>query len=173
MLEKIVRLLEKTNNISRSTYFWNAANAMILAMQSPVVLAVATRTNGEADAGIFSIALAEANLMYFLGQYGLRRYQSSDINQDFKFSEYHMMRIITSAVMLAGLLNSDADLEHPVSKKATYQLDREIYRIFTEKAGASICRDLKGVDTGKMLYSCEDCIRLGVEAAEAVLGDRL
>ena len=66
MLEKIDRLLEKTNNISRSTYFWNAANAMILAMQSPVVLAVATRTNGEADAGIFSIALAEANLMYFL-----------------------------------------------------------------------------------------------------------
>ena len=104
MLEKIVRLLEKTNNISRSTYFWNAANAMILAMQSPVVLAVATRTNGEADAGIFSIALAEANLMYFLGQYGLRRYQSSDINQDFKFSEYHMMRIITSAVMLAGCI---------------------------------------------------------------------
>ena len=104
MLEKIVRLLEKTNNISRSTYFWNAANAMLLAMQSPVVLAVATRTNGEADAGIFSIALAEANLMYFLGQYGLRRYQSSDINQDFKFSEYHMMRIITSAVMLAGCI---------------------------------------------------------------------
>ena len=80
---------------------------------------------------------------------------------------------LSGAVMLAGLLNSDADLEHPVSKKVTYQLDREIYRIFTEKAGASICRDLKGVDTGKMLYSCEDCIRLGVEAAETVLGDRL
>ena len=104
MLKAIVRLLEKTNNISRSTYVWNAANAMILAMQSPVVLAVCTRTNGEADAGIFSIALAEANLMYFLGQYGLRRYQSSDINQDFKFSEYHAMRLITCAAMLAGCI---------------------------------------------------------------------
>ena len=80
---------------------------------------------------------------------------------------------LSGAIMLAGLLNSDADLEHPASKKMTYQLDRAIYKLFTEKAGASICRDLKGADTGKMLYSCEDCIRLGVEAAETVLGDRL
>ncbi len=104
MLKAIVRFLEKTNNTGRSSYIWNAVNAMILAMQSPVVLAVATRTNGETDAGIFSIALAEANLMYFLGQYGLRRYQSSDINEDFKFCEYHAMRFISCAAMLAGCL---------------------------------------------------------------------
>jgi O-antigen/teichoic acid export membrane protein len=104
MLKAIKRLLEKTNNISRSSYIWNAAQAMILALQSPVVMAVATRTNGEAAAGIFSIALAEANLMYYLGQYGLRRYQSSDINQDFKFCEYHAMRIMSCTVMLAGCI---------------------------------------------------------------------
>ena len=104
MLKAIAGFLEKTDNVNRSIYIWNAVNAMVLAMQSPIVLAVATRTNGEADAGIFSIALAEANLMYFLGQYGLRRYQSSDINEDYKFSEYHAMRIITTAIMLAGCL---------------------------------------------------------------------
>ena len=104
MLEKIVRHLEKTDNVNRSIYIWNAVNAMVLAMQSPVVLAVATRTNGEADAGIFSIALAEANLMYFLGQYGLRRYQSSDVREDFKFCEYHAMRIITTFFMVIGCL---------------------------------------------------------------------
>lgn len=104
MLRVIVRLLEKTKNVNRSIYVWNAVNAMVLAMQSPIVLAVATRTNGEADAGIFSIALAEANLMYFLGQYGLRRYQSSDIKEDYSFSEYHAMRIITTSFMLAGCL---------------------------------------------------------------------
>lgn len=104
MRKKIVRLLEKTNNITRSTYIWNAVNAFVLAMQSPIILAVATRTNGEADAGVFSIAMAEANLMYFLGQYGLRRYQSSDINEDFKFHEYHAMRLITCTIMVLGCL---------------------------------------------------------------------
>lgn len=104
MLQSIVKLLEKTDNIPRSIYIWNAVNAIVLALQTPVVMAVATRTNGEADAGIFSIAMAEANLMYFLGQYGLRRYQSSDINEDFKFKEYHAMRLITCAAMTFGCL---------------------------------------------------------------------
>ncbi len=100
MLDSIVKLLEKTNNVTRSTYFWNAASAMILAMQSPVVLAVVNRTNGGEDAGIFSIAIAIANLMLFLGQYGLRKYQSSDINQQFSFGEYHALRLLTCGSMV-------------------------------------------------------------------------
>lgn len=104
MRNSIVRLLEKTNNISRSAYIWNAVNTFILALQTPVIMAIATRTNGEADAGIFSIAMAEANLMFYVGQYGLRRYQSSDIREDFKFCEYHAMRLITCAIMTAGCL---------------------------------------------------------------------
>lgn len=104
MSNKIARLIERTNNISRSAYIWYAASDILLAMQMPVTMAVATRTNGEADAGIFSLAIAEANLMYFLGQYGLRRYQSSDIHEDFKFSEYHAMRLITCTLMTLGCL---------------------------------------------------------------------
>ena len=104
MSKIIVRLLEKTDNIPRSTYIWNAVNAIVLAMQTPVIMAVATRTNGETDAGIFSIAMAEANLMFFLGQYGLRKYQSSDIHEEFKFQEYHAMRMVTCAAMIIGCL---------------------------------------------------------------------
>ena len=100
MLQSIVKILEKTNNISRSTYFWNAVSAIMLAMQSPVILAVANRTNGAEDAGIYSIAIAVANLMLFLGQYGLRRYQSSDIRQDFTFGEYHALRLVTCGAMV-------------------------------------------------------------------------
>lgn len=99
MLNSIIRILEKTDNINRSTYFWNAVSAMILALQSPVLVAVITRTNGAADAGVFSIAIAVANLMLFLGQYGLRRYQSSDIRQEFSFGEYHALRLITCGAM--------------------------------------------------------------------------
>ena len=35
--------------------------------------------------------------------------------------------------------------------------------------GATICRDLKGIDTGKVLCSCENCVRNAVRAAGEAL----
>ena len=104
MLDRIVAVLEKTNNISRSTYIWNAVSATMLAMQSPVILAVMSRTNGTHDAGIFSIAIAIANLMMYVGQYGIRRFQASDVNEEFTFEEYHGMRIVTCMILVAASL---------------------------------------------------------------------
>ena len=72
----IVKILEKTNNVKRSSYVWNALNAIISALQNPVILLVMTRTNGVYDAGVFSIAFAIATLMLYVGLYGLRRFQS-------------------------------------------------------------------------------------------------
>ena len=103
-MDAIVRNLQKTNNIERSTYIWNAISATMLAMQSPIILAVMTRTNGTSDAGIFSIAIAIANLMMYVGQYGLRRFQASDVNEQFSFEEYHGMRVLTCAVLVAASL---------------------------------------------------------------------
>ena len=104
MLDGIVRLLEKTNNVKRSSYFWNAVSAMVLAMQSPVILMVMNRTNGVIDAGIFSIAIAVGNLMMYVGQYGLRRFQSSDIREQYTFNTYHGMRIVTCSIMVIACL---------------------------------------------------------------------
>ncbi len=101
MHDKIVDLLEKTSNINRSAYVWNAANAVMSAMQCPLILMVITRTNGMEDAGIFSIAFAVANLMLYVGLYGLRRFQASDINEEFSFGEYQGMRFLTCLIMLA------------------------------------------------------------------------
>lgn len=100
MLDGIVRLLEKTDNIKRSSYFWNAVSAVVLAMQSPVILMVMNRTNGVYDAGVFSIAIAVGNLMMYVGQYGLRRFQSSDIREQYTFHIYHGMRIVTCLIMI-------------------------------------------------------------------------
>ena len=33
------------------------------------------------------------------------------------------------------------------------------------------CRELKGIDTGKVLCSCENCVRNAVRAAEEVLAE--
>ena len=43
---------------------------------------------------------------------------------------------------------------------------REMHAAFTEKCGASLCKDLKGRDSGVVLCECDDCIRCAVELAE-------
>ena len=75
-------------------------NAVISALQNPVILLVMTRTNGIYDAGVFSVAFAIATLMLYVGLYGLRRFQSSDLDEKYSFAEYHGMRILTCSIMI-------------------------------------------------------------------------
>ena len=74
------------------------------ALQSAVVLIVITRTVSLEAAGIFSIAYAVASLMYYIGEYGVRRYQVSDINEDMSFTDYHSHRIISCTLMMVASL---------------------------------------------------------------------
>ncbi len=67
---------------------------------------------------------------------------------------------LVGAVMVASLLAKDV----PASN-----LSRKILTRFKEKCGATACRDLKGIDTKKMLCSCEDCVRNAVRAADEAL----
>lgn len=76
---------------------------------------------------------------------------------------------LTGAIVLAGLQNSDGSLENPKTKAATYQLAKKITAAFEEKASATICKELKGIETGKILRSCPDCIRDGVETVQEIL----
>lgn len=76
---------------------------------------------------------------------------------------------VAGAVMLAGLKNSTKNLERPDSNGATIQLAREISGTFEEKNKALVCRELKGIETGRVLRSCPDCIMDAVEIAEKVL----
>ncbi|MBQ9990508.1 MAG: C_GCAxxG_C_C family protein [Lachnospiraceae bacterium] len=77
---------------------------------------------------------------------------------------------LTGAIMLAGFKNSDGNLADPKTKGSTYQLSKEMLNRFEEKCKSTICKELKGLETGKMLCSCHDCILAGVEVAEEVLG---
>ena len=76
---------------------------------------------------------------------------------------------LSGAIMLAGLKNSDGNTDTPATKASTYQLSKELLQKFKEKTGSTVCRELKGVDTGKILCSCPDCICAGVEIVEDVL----
>lgn len=78
---------------------------------------------------------------------------------------------LSGAMMLAGLKNSDGSFEAPKSKASTYQIARELREAFREKAGATVCKDLKGIETGKVLLACPDCINLAIELVEKMLAE--
>ena len=46
---------------------------------------------------------------------------------------------------------------------------KELHRKFTELCGGSICREIKGVGTGKVLCSCDDCVRNAVSILEETI----
>ena len=73
---------------------------------------------------------------------------------------------LSAAGMLAGMKCSTANLESPNSKGSTYRITREIVKEFKEQAGAVRCRDLKGIETGKVLCECEDCVRIACRLIE-------
>lgn len=76
---------------------------------------------------------------------------------------------ISGACVLAGFVNSSANLDAPDSKQATYKLSRQIVEKFQARNKGTICKDLKGVETGTMLRACPDCIMDAVEFAEEIL----
>ena len=67
---------------------------------------------------------------------------------------------LIGAQMLMGLKEYQGK---PVLRNA-----RALYQTFTERCGASVCKDLKGRDTGIVLCECDDCVRCAVELAEGL-----
>ena len=67
---------------------------------------------------------------------------------------------LVGAIMVSSLLSPDGEARNN---------SRAIMSRFKELCGgATICRDLKGIGTGKVLCSCEDCVRNAVRAAGSV-----
>lgn len=71
--------------------------------------------------------------------------------------------------MVAGLLKSSRNTKEPVTKGATYRVSREIVQKFGEKNGSVVCKDLKGIGTGKVLRSCDGCIKDAAQILEQVM----
>ena len=71
---------------------------------------------------------------------------------------------LIAANMLLGLLNE--------SKKRMMTLSASLVDEFEKKSGALICSDLKGIKTGKVLCSCDDCIKNAIELLENILNEK-
>lgn len=66
-------------------------------------------------------------------------------------------------------LKSSRNTKEPVTKGATYRVSREIVQKFGEKNGSVVCKDLKGIGTGKVLRSCDGCIKDAAQILEQVM----
>ena len=69
---------------------------------------------------------------------------------------------LIGAVMVAGILTDG---------KGTPRVSKELVQSFEGKCGATICKDLKGIGTGKVLCPCHECVRNAVLVLGEVLGE--
>ena len=69
---------------------------------------------------------------------------------------------LIGAVMVAGIVTDG---------KGTPRISKELLQNFQEKCGATICKDLKGIETGAPLCPCPECVRNAVLALSEVLGE--
>ena len=65
---------------------------------------------------------------------------------------------LIGAVMVAGIATDG---------RGTPRVSKELVQTFKEKCGATICKDLKGVETGTVLCPCPECVRNAVLALGA------
>ena len=68
---------------------------------------------------------------------------------------------LIGAVMVAGIVTDG---------KGTPRISKELLQNFQEKCGATICKDLKGIENGAPLCPCPECVRNAVLALGEVLG---
>ncbi len=71
---------------------------------------------------------------------------------------------LTGAVMLAGIFTDGM---------GSARYSKEIVKKFQESCGATICKDLKGLETKKVLCECPDCVRNAIKALYDVFGENI
>lgn len=93
-------LLGDPGTIIKDSYVWNMIGGMLNAGQSALLLVIISRTNSSEEAGIFSIAYAIACLALTVGQWGMRNFQSTDVQEKYSYSVYVSSRVFTCLLML-------------------------------------------------------------------------
>lgn len=94
------KFLMTSKNIPRDSAVWNMAGSMLLAFQSVIMLIVLSHVTDGVTAGIFTMGNVSANLFVFIGKYGVRGFQVSDVDNKYSFRDYHCGRAISVAVMI-------------------------------------------------------------------------
>ena len=94
----------RKENIDKQSVFWNIMSSGLNSVVSMFLLLVVTRVSGVVDAGIFSLGFSTSQMMLTIGNYGMRNYQATDIENKYSFGIYRSSRIITNILMLGATL---------------------------------------------------------------------
>ncbi len=71
---------------------------------------------------------------------------------------------LIGAVMVAGMITDG---------KGTPRYSKDLVNKFNDKCGATICKDLKGITTGKVICECPDCVRNAVISLGEVIDSKV
>lgn len=117
---------------------------------------------------------AQAVACSFCREFGVDEETMFRIAEGFGFGMgmMDMCGAVTGMFMAIGLDNSIGDPgKGKITKADTYKKVKEYAQRFREKNGSFYCRELKGVESGKMLASCDQCIADAVALTEEYLKD--
>ena len=74
---------------------------------------------------------------------------------------------VTGMFMAIGLHNSAGDKENPrKTKMQTYEDIRNAAESFEKECGSIYCRDLKSMQDGKQMVSCDKCVEFAADYVE-------
>lgn len=91
-----------TAHATRRDYLWNSVGQSAWGFLFPLISIVATQLSGADLAGMFTMAYTIATVLMWLGNYGVRTYQVSDLEEAHSFYDYLINRILTCVVMAAA-----------------------------------------------------------------------
>ncbi|WP_235815006.1 lipopolysaccharide biosynthesis protein [Olsenella massiliensis] len=80
-------------------YAFNSVGLGVWGALFPLLTMVSSQLVGTEQAGMFSMAFVYANLIQFVGMYGVRTYQVSDVDETNSFGAYQLQRVLTCLFM--------------------------------------------------------------------------
>ncbi len=118
---------------------------------------------------------AQAVACAFAEDYGFDEAEVFAIMEAFGFGMgcMNVCGAVSAMTAVAGMKESCAEPGNSGTKKKSYAVSKAMHKAFEEKNTSVICREIKGVDTKKVLRSCDGCIMDAVEIIEQYLSGGL
>ncbi len=85
---------------TKRDFVWNSIGTACWSFVFPVVTIVSTQLVGVEQAGMISMAFVVALLLMFVGNFGTRAFQASDIKHEHSFIDYQVNRWLSCGLML-------------------------------------------------------------------------
>lgn len=85
---------------TKRDYLFNSIGLGLWGVLFPLLTMIASQLVGTEQAGMFSMAFVYANLIQFVGMYGVRTYQVSDVDEMDSFGAYQLQRLLSCLLMM-------------------------------------------------------------------------